>query len=139
MRSDKVLINTAKKFFERDKRVVLAYAFGSVVKGEAGALSDIDFAVLLADIGDIFATRLKLMEVLAAELKQERTDLVVLNDASLILRYEVVRHGRLLKDNPAARVAFETEVIRDYLDTAFLRDVRRKCMKDQIEKGDYFG
>ncbi len=132
-------IEAASRFFAEDDRVVLAYVFGSVPRGRAGPLSDIDFAVLLRRGCDVFDARLKLMEALAASLKTDGVDLVALNDAPLLLRYEVVRDGTLLKDEPSARVAFETAVLREYLDTAFLRDVQRRFVKEQAAAGGYFG
>ena len=102
-------------------------------------MSDLDFAVSIEGVQDRFAYRLKLMEVLARVLKTEAFDLVDLGDAPLVLRYEVVKGGRLLKDDPSARVAFETATLREFLDTSYLRDVQREAVKEQMAKGVYFG
>jgi hypothetical protein len=83
---------------------------------------------------DLFATRLRLMASLAKRIRTEKFDLVVLNEASPVLRYEVVKGGLVLKESKARRVLFETEAMRSYLDTAPLRAVQRQYLKASLRK-----
>lgn len=131
-------IKLAQRFFQGDRHVAFAYAFGSAVKGTTGPLSDIDLAVFLTGVRDQFAYRLMLMEKLSRSFKSDALDLIILNDAPLLLRYQVIRGGELLKDEPSQRVGFETTTLREYLDTAFLREVQRSFVKRQITAGGYF-
>ncbi|MFH1039292.1 MAG: nucleotidyltransferase domain-containing protein [PVC group bacterium] len=124
---------------EKEKRVKFAYLFGSRVRGQDGPLSDTDIAVYLdrrIKPGDY---RLKLMEKLAKFLKSDHLDLVVLNQAPPLLRHEIIKYGRLLKDDAARRIPFEVEVIRECLDTAHLRQVQRDALVENIRKGTAFG
>jgi len=135
--TDKVEI--AKAFLATEERVKFAYLFGSVANGNAGPLSDIDLAVFLDGRLDFFTWRLKLMEALAKALKTENFDLVVLNNAPVVLKHEVISDGVVLKDDRQRRVMFESRALREYLDTAYLRDVQRSYLREQIRRGDFFG
>ena len=124
---------------EKEKRVKFAYLFGSRARGQAGPLSDTDVAVYLdrrVKPGDY---RLKLMEKLAKFLKNDNLDLVVLNQAPPLLRHEIIKYGRLLKDDASRRIPFEAEVIRECLDTAYLRQVQRAALVENIRKRTEFG
>jgi hypothetical protein len=72
------------------------------------------------------------METLSRALGTERFDLVILNDVSPVLRYEVMRKGRVIKENKSSRVEFETKTLAEYLDTAHMRDVQREYLKEQL-------
>lgn len=132
-------IETVKTFLAGEGKVKFAYLFGSFASDTAGPLSDLDLAVYLDGRLDFFGYRLVLMESLARVLRTENFDLVVLNVAPLVLKNEVVRHGVVLKDDRARRVMFESRVIRDYLDTAHLRDVQRGYLIEQIKRRDLHG
>ena len=124
---------------EKDKRVKFAYLFGSRARGQAGPLSDTDVAVYLdrrIKHGDY---RLKLMEKLAKIIKSDNLDLVVLNQAPPLLRHEIIKYGRILKDDASRRIPFEAEVIRECLDTAYLRQVQRAALVENIRKGTAYG
>ncbi|MEW6594385.1 MAG: nucleotidyltransferase domain-containing protein [Thermodesulfobacteriota bacterium] len=121
-------------FFASEPLVLFAYLFGSQARGVTGPLSDLDLAVYLDGRVDLFATRLRLMASLAKRIRTEKFDLVVLNEASPVLRYEVVKGGLVLKESKARRVLFETEAMRSYLDTAPLRAVQRQCLKRSLQK-----
>jgi predicted nucleotidyltransferase len=119
--------------------VKFAYLFGSMASGKAGPLSDLDLAIYLDRRLDSFKYRLQLMERLARLLKSEKFDLVVLNSAPVVLKYEVVKNGIILKDDRPKRVMFETAVLQEYLDTAYLREVQHEYVQRQIKGGSYFG
>ncbi|MBU0653316.1 MAG: nucleotidyltransferase domain-containing protein [Proteobacteria bacterium] len=124
---------------EKEKRVKFAYLFGSRARGQAGPLSDTDIAVYLDRRINHGEYRLKLMEKLAKFLKNDRLDLVVLNQAPPLLRHEIVKYGRILKEDALRRIPFEAEVIRECLDTAYLRQVQRVALVENIRKGAAFG
>ena len=124
---------------EKDKRVKFAYLFGSRARAQAGPLSDTDVAVYLDRRINPADYRLKLMEKLAKVLKSDNLDLVVLNQAPPLLRHEIIKCGRILKDDVSRRIPFEAEVIREGLDTAYLRQVQRAALVENIRKGTSFG
>ncbi len=102
--------------------VRFGYLFGSRARGDAGPRSDVDVAVSLDPDTDAFDFRLRLLERLMRLLRTDRVDLVILNTAPILLRQRVVRDGRVVKDDPVARVRFEARTISEYLDTQHLRD-----------------
>lgn len=133
------ILNLLKEFFAKVPEVKFAYLFGSVARGNAGPLSDLDIAVYFIESVDNFTCRTKMMESLACVLTTERFDLVVLNDAPITLKFAVVKDGKLLKDESAARIEFEIKTVREYLDTDYLRSVQKRTVRAQVAKGTYIG
>lgn len=81
--------------------VLLVYLFGSHARGTADEESDIDLAVLATpDLTpeERRELRFRLMRACADALGMplERIDLVVLQDVPVLLRYNILRGGRLL-------------------------------------------
>ncbi|WP_305042492.1 type VII toxin-antitoxin system MntA family adenylyltransferase antitoxin [Geoalkalibacter sp.] len=130
------ILDRLRDFLIRIPQVKFAYAFGSHARGDVGPLSDIDIAVFLDRRMSIFNYRLRLMESLARELGTERLDLVTLNDAPVVLRFEVVRGGRVIKENRKRRITFEARTLAEYLDTEHLRRTQREYLKRQLRQGD---
>lgn len=135
----KKIVEIAAKMFRDDPDIIVAYLFGSAAAGGSGPLSDFDFAVLLNMDCDHFALRLKLISELARLIKTENFDLIVINDAPLALRYGIIKGGVVLKESPSTRVALETSVVREFLDTVYIRSVHSDFVKKQMSMGVYFG
>lgn len=100
--------------------VISAYVFGSVAAGRAHRESDVDIGVLFdyARSGSRrqrFEARLRLGARLAAALRFERIDLVVLNDAPPTLARRVVSRGQRI---------FCADAETDH---AFVRDVQLRA------------
>ncbi len=115
--------------------VVAAYLFGSygrLLRGgpPPGPLSDIDVAVLLSGPGNSgepvrsinVELYLHLLGILVDALKRDDVDLLVLNAASPVLRFAVLRDGMpfYVKDQ-GDRLAFEVAALRTYQDMEPLR------------------
>jgi predicted nucleotidyltransferase len=79
------------------------------------------------------------MESLARAIKSEKLDLVILNDAPPLLRHQVIKDGIILKDDRPRRVMFESRAVREYLDTAHLREVRCHYLKNKALRGGFLG
>jgi predicted nucleotidyltransferase len=95
-RMDDVILRELHSFFRREESVVVAYLFGSVAKGAAGRLSDVDVAVVFSKGYDLTLDyRLYLMGELAEIIGRE-TDVVVLNEVPPLLRYEVIKRWKIL-------------------------------------------
>ncbi len=122
-----------------DSRVLFAYLFGSAARGSMGPLSDLDIGVYLDEHVDMFHYRLKIIESITRAVGSERIDVVVLNQSPILLKFAVVRDGIVIKDRKRERVVFESAVLREYLDTSYLRSVQREMQKSQIQGGTYFG
>ena len=105
--------------------VRLGFLFGSRASGRARRNSDYDIAVLL-DERRVAADRFETISTLAGRLGREvsstKLDLVILNDAPILLRQRVLRDGTLIFERTAAdRVRFATRTIRDYQDSYIRR------------------
>jgi predicted nucleotidyltransferase len=115
--------------------VLAAYVFGSVARGTAGPLSDIDVALLVSG-ADRQAVCDRTMDALSRRLGPSRVEVVSLADAPLPLRYRVVRDGRLVMCIDARRLErFVVETILHYLDFKPLRDRAFRHMRDAILQG----
>ena len=105
-----------------DRSVRLAWLHGSRARGTARRESDIDVAVLLDDDHAENPTAIKdsiwrLAGALGREVRSDRLDLVLLNDAPALLRHRVVRDGVLLfARSEVERVRFVRRTIREYQD-----------------------
>jgi predicted nucleotidyltransferase len=106
--------------FRDDPRVVAVYLFGSFARGDEGPLSDVDIAVLL-DPGTPRADRWPLTLDYLVEINRllgtDEISFVLLNDAPLTMRYEIIRTATILLDRqPDTRLAFEVQTQDLYLD-----------------------
>lgn len=110
------------EYFTTKDTVILAYLFGSTVRGDAGKLSDVDIGVLLDEElskKDRFDLELKLMSEIAILLKKNKIDLIILNEAPLLLSYNIIKSGFILKSDEIVRVKFETNILSKYLDEKY--------------------
>jgi uncharacterized protein len=133
------LVQVLTEFFSGIDFVKTAYLFGSTARGEANCLSDIDIAVLLEDIlykEKASDFQLKLIGELTGLLKTNSLDLVVLNDSPLLLTYNVIRNGIILKSDEPVRVRFETKIMSRYLDEQYhIKRHARDSLKRIAEDG----
>jgi predicted nucleotidyltransferase len=139
------VVAALRDFFAGLPEVRLAYLFGSLARGAAGPLSDVDVAVLAdreaveADAGfGGYATRLttRLMERLAFS----KVDLALLHAAPSLLRFLVVRDGVLLRERePGEALRFKLDAIRDYIDFEPVRRIPRRYLRESLgmsQEGD---
>lgn len=126
-------------FLNRQEHVKLAYLFGSVAKGKEGKLSDLDLAVFMDESLnkiEMFDLQLRLISEMTSILKTDKVDLVVMNDAPLLLNYNIIKHGKLLKDDEEARIRIETDILSSYLDRKYYADRHTKeAIKRIAEEG----
>jgi uncharacterized protein len=116
------LVQALTDFFSKVDFVKVAYLFGSTVRVEANCLSDTDIAVLFDDAlskEEAFDFQLKLIGELTTLLKTNSVDLVALNDSPLLLTYNAIRNGVILKSDEPVRVRFETKIMSRYLDEQY--------------------
>lgn len=125
-------LERAAKALARDARVQVVYAFGSRSRGSATASSDYDMAILIdgsLELRDELRLRARVVEALDTD----RVDLVVLNTAPPLLRFEVVSTGRRLyaRDELAAD-RFEERATMEFLDTAHMREVQYRLARESL-------
>lgn len=117
--------------------VVLAYLFGSVARGDAGPLSDVDLAVLYRDEMPPAEAQMaggRLADELQGLLGRG-VDVVVLNLPSPALHYAIIDEGKvILNTDEDRRVQFEARTMMEYLDTEHMRAVQRLYLYERIEE-----
>jgi len=126
-------------FFLRHPAVEAAYLFGSQAKGSATPTSDVDVAVLFGDTFDLDAhpmLRLEMLVELEAHLNTS-VDLVILNQASLVLCNQVLKYGRLVFERShRKRVTFEVRSRQAYFDFKPMLDMLHAKLSQQIREED---
>lgn len=124
-----------KTIFQQ-KGVVIAYLFGSYASGEAKATSDIDIAVLLdCEREKLYSLYRELMLGVYEALGTERIDLLLLNDAPICMRFEIISQGKLIYscDDQELNI-YEMNVISKFQDTIYLRKVQNDYLKKRAKE-----
>lgn len=138
---DDAALDRLAAVFDHDG-VVAAMLIGSQARGTAGLLSDIDLAVWHdagLPPGPRFSLQLKLAKEARRALGTAEVDVVMLNQASPLLRQRAVRDAvRLIERDREERVRMEAQAILDYLDTKPLRAELARGQRHRIEE-DRFG
>ena len=133
MRAMEDKVKKLAMLFESEKRVLVAYLFGSYARGLETPRSDVDIAVLLSEVPERPLEYYLHLERELAKVLEMDVDLVFLNDAPPLLKYQVIKYGRLLfSRDERVRVMFEAKSLCEYLD--FSRVLRRydECFMRRI-------
>src|ERR1700692_2554887 len=110
-----------------------AYLAGSLSSRTSfGHLSDVDIAILLMDQikADHFLDyQLYFFSELAKRLESESIDVMILNQASLLLKLQVIKYGQILfSRDEKHRVSFETKAVMDYLDFKKFDEIQNQAL-----------
>jgi len=121
------------KFFKGEKRVLVAYLFGSHTRGSATLKSDFDIAVLLSETPQkLLDFYLYLLNKLSGILG-DSVDLVILNVAPSMLKYHVIKYGKAIYiRDERARITFEAKAIDEYLDFSKVLKRYNECLMKLI-------
>lgn len=107
------------------------YLFGSYATGETHPWSDLDLAIV-PRCAALHEQRLAILTDLVRA-GYERVDLVFLDTDELVLRYEAVRHNRVIyQTEDFERGTFYSKVVREYLDFLPYLKVQREAYKRRI-------
>jgi len=114
-----------------------AYLAGSLsTRTSFGHLSDVDIAILLMEQikSDQFLDyQLYFFSELAKRLESDSIDVVILNQASLLLKLHVIKYGQILiSRDEKMRVSFETKAIMDYLDFKKFDDIQNQALSHRL-------
>src|SRR5258708_32034772 len=115
-----------------------AYLAGSLSsRASFGHLSDVDIAILLMDQikADHFLDyQLYFFSELAKRLESESIDVVILNQASLLLKLQVIKYGQILfSRDEKQRVSFETKAVMDYLDFKKYDEIQNRALSQRLQ------
>lgn len=114
-----------------------AYLAGSLSNRTAfGHLIDVDIAILLMEQikSDQFLDyRLYFFSELARRLDSDSIDVMILNQASLLLKSQVIRYGQILfSRDEKSRISFETRAVMDYLDFKKFDEVQNQALSRRL-------
>lgn len=114
--------------------VVGAYVFGSAAAGRRTERSDLDLAVWLRDEADPVSTKLDVLTELARH-GFDDVDLVVLNDADLIVQYEALQPNRLrYAADDYSHPYIYSKIMRKYWDFRPYLEVQRAAYKKRLQR-----
>jgi predicted nucleotidyltransferase len=121
----------------REHGLSLAYLFGSYARGNAGALSDIDVAILgdtALDWRDVTSISQRLSELL----EDDAIDLVDLRRVPDLLAHRVLKEGVcLFARSLSARLDYEVGIEMRYADAAPLRKEYLTMLERRIVSGTF--
>ncbi len=114
-----------------------AYLAGSLsTRTSFGHLTDVDIAILLMQQikSDQFLDyQLYFFSELAKRLESDNIDVVILNQASLLLKLQVIKYGQILfSRDEKLRVSFETKAIMDYLDFKKFDEIQNRALSRRL-------
>ncbi len=121
------------EYFRDKDDILLVFIFGSAVSSRFTRQSDLDIAVLFSnrpDASDVLKIRNE-----AAGATDREIDLVVLNDASPVIRMQVLRDGKLIKGAKNAIYGnFFVKTVKEYDD---LKHIRKEAEENILRGRTY--
>lgn len=120
-------------FLRGEKRVSVAYLFGSYAKKTRTADSDIDIAVLLSETPKkTLEYYLHLVNELSKILGNE-VDLIILNASPPPLKHQAIKYGKIVYSrHEGERITFEARAQNEYLDFSRALTRYNECLINQI-------
>jgi predicted nucleotidyltransferase len=130
------IIKKCKSILMDYEDIIFAYIFGSYVQGRMRKDSDIDIAIYLKNDMDI-QTYLDIKMQLSDSCRKE-VDLVILNDATPFLKYQIYKNNILLfsrdksiETSYKVKTLFEYNDMKRYLDLSYAKTIDR--LKEEVE------
>ena len=132
-----------KDHLSQKDEIIFAYIYGSVARNQDTRLSDIDLAIYIDEDKKPAAGPFGYRSDLIAELQPlagNDIDLIILNDASNLLAYNVFKEGSLLfNKDPDLRTRVQAKTVDKYLDFLPMLRVQEKYLKERIEQNRFGG
>lgn len=112
-----------REYFQEKKIIKLVYLFGSMATKKEGKLSDIDIGILFDDSLDKkeeLELQLEIIGKIIDILKIGDIDLVIMNNSSIALNYEVIKTNKpIFIRDIEEKVDFEHYILSRYLDRRY--------------------
>lgn len=119
----------------RQHAVRIAYVFGSMARGTASPGSDLDLAVLFTEPWDAhrsFDVAAQIQTTIT-RLVHRPVEVLVLNDANALARFEATCHGlTLLCENEDERIRFELRVRSQYEDYLHIQSFYVQALRERL-------
>jgi len=126
-------LNKCIEILKTNSNIIFAYVFGSYARGKINKNSDIDFAIYLntpqMNPDDYLNIRSKLMDIC-----NKNVDIVILNQAIPLLKYEIYKDGILLfTKNKTLEIDYKIKVLFEYDDIKKFLDLSYQSMINRIK------
>ena len=123
--------------FAKKADIKFAVLFGSRAVERVADESDFDLAVSLKDGKSVFDDMGKYSEMLENFAKifsanEDKIDITDLNNANILLRYEITKNGVLLFGDSQDYEEFKAFSFRDYMDAKSLFELEDKIIKKRL-------
>lgn len=129
MDTQKIILGI-RAFLSHRREVLLAFVFGSFLEERLTEESDVDVAILFKDNPD-FSLLTEIMDGIS-KITRLQTDIVVLNNASPIIKMQVLKRGQVIKKiNDSVYNEFFLRTVKEYDDLKMVR----KEQEENILKG----
>lgn len=115
--------------------IELVVQFGSTVTGAVHSQSDLDLAVLLAEVPDSYDAQSGLMAALQPCFPGRQLDLAVLNHADPLLLHSIAERGLLLYGSPTRWEELRAYAFRRYQDHRRFLEMEREFVERAITSG----
>lgn len=121
-----------EKFFSIYSDVAFVFVFGSFVRGKMTSFSDLDIAIFFSKTTDFY--RINDLKEKLSEILNIAVDIVVLNNASPIIKMQVLRNGTLLiNKSPQTYNEFFVKTVNEYDDLKRIRkEIEEKILRGRI-------
>ena len=132
--STKEAVNKFLKIVSKDKKILVAYLFGSRAKETENLDSDIDFAIYTS-INFSFEDYLLLRSDLSLILKTDRFNLVWMNIADPIINLAVIKDGKCIfyRDDEILNI-LEMKIRKEFYDYCVRQKKRLKFRKNGVQR-----
>jgi predicted nucleotidyltransferase len=126
-------IESLKDFWRGNSDILLVYLFGSLTEREDA--NDIDIAILFRQ-SPPYDLLVSIKEAIHRRTGIQRVDLIDLNRTGPVFRFDIIRSGRILYGQDDIVNNFEAKVIKEHMDTEYLRKVQKWFLKEKVSKKD---
>ncbi|MBI4162988.1 MAG: nucleotidyltransferase domain-containing protein [Candidatus Aenigmarchaeota archaeon] len=130
------------KELQKIKGVKAAYLFGSAAKGTMTRLSDIDVGIYMDEKLPANTHKIHLNAITAVDRasgayrKKMFVDVVIMNNASPMLNFEIIKYGIFLFGDIKTKVELEARIMSIFLDRKFYYDRHAEyAIKRVAERG----
>ena len=122
-----------EKFLSECSDVILVFLFGSFADGNVTTFSDLDIAIFFSNTTDFYRIN-DLKEKLSEMLNNIEVDIVNLNNASPVIKMQVLKKGTLLVNkDPKAYNEFFVNTVKEYDDLKRTRkEIEEKILRGRI-------
>lgn len=134
---DTVLYQSIAEALTKDPRILAAYVIGSTARGETGAESDFDLAVVVSDTRSLSEDGV--YELIRHISFPRSLDLSVVDRrSSPLFLFQIVKSGVMIYEaSREERVRFEAYAIHAYYDTAHMRAIYGSYLPDRFPYNVY--